>query len=72
MSNVTTVSLKLAPEHYAVVKAMAQGQGVSVSEFLRETLQDALDLERQLERLADFFGDKCLLREGVQASRVEL
>ena len=57
MSNVTTVSLKLAPEHYAVVKAMAQGQGVSVSEFLRETLQEALDLERQMERLASLFAE---------------
>ena len=57
MSNITTVSLKMAPEHYAVVKAMAQGQGVSVSEFLRETLQDALDLERQMERLASLFAD---------------
>ena len=57
MSNVSTVSLKMAPEHYVVVKAMAQGQGVSVSEFLRETLQDALDLERQMERLASLFAD---------------
>ena len=57
MSNVTTVSLKMAPEHYVVVKATAQGQGVSVSEFLRETLQDALDLERQMERLASLFAD---------------
>ena len=57
MSNVTTVSLKMAPEHYAVIKAMALGQGLSVSEFLRDTLQEALDLDRQMERLASMFAE---------------
>ena len=57
MSNIVTVSLKLAPEHYAVVKAMAQGERVSVSEFLRDTILQALDLERQMDRLASLFSD---------------
>ena len=55
MSNVMTVSLKMAPEHYTVVKAMALSQGLTVSAFLRETIQEALDLDRQMERLASVF-----------------
>jgi hypothetical protein len=50
-----TVSLKMAPEHHTVVKAMALGQGMTVSGFLREMIQKALDLDRQMERLASVF-----------------
>jgi hypothetical protein len=55
VANTSTVSLKLAPECYAVVRAMAMGQGLSVSEFLRLTLADALDMERQVERMNALF-----------------
>ena len=55
MSNVATVSFKIAPDRYAVLKAMAAGEGLSVSEFVRRTVEGALDLERQVERLAAVF-----------------
>ena len=56
MSNVATVSFKIAPDRYAILKAMAQGEGLSVSQFVRETVERALELERQVERLSALFG----------------
>ena len=44
MANVATVSFKLSPEGYAVLKAMAAGEGRSVSEFVRTTVTEALEL----------------------------
>ena len=52
-----TISFKLAPDYYAVVKAMAAGRGKSVSQFVRETLEEALDLEAQAERLTAVFSE---------------
>ncbi len=56
MSNVATVSFKIAPDRYAILKALATSQGLTVSQFLRQTVEDALDLEQQVERLVDFLG----------------
>ena len=50
-----TISFKLAPDYYAVVKAMAAGRGKSVSQFVRETLEEALDLDAQSDRLVTVF-----------------
>jgi predicted DNA-binding protein len=58
MANVATVSFKLSPEGYAVLKAMAAGEGRSVSEFVRATVTEALELEREVERLVEFFTAK--------------
>ena len=58
MSYGATISFKIAPDYYAVVKAMAAGQGKSVSEFVRETVEGALELEREAERLAALFGEE--------------
>lgn len=58
MSNVATVSFKIAPDRYAILKALATSQGLTVSQFLRQTVEDALDLEQQVERLVDFFGGR--------------
>ena len=57
MGKTATVSFKLAPERYALVQAMAKGQGVSLSEFVRETVEGALELDRQLDRLAAMFAE---------------
>ena len=57
MANTATVSFKLAPERYALVQAMAQGKGKSLSEFVRETVEGALDLDRQLDLLAALFAE---------------
>lgn len=59
MANCMTVSFKLAPEYYALVKAMAQGTGTTVSEFLRDSVLEALNLEGEMERLASLFTDGC-------------
>lgn len=58
MSNSALVSFKLPPEYYAVLKAMAKGQRVSLSEFVRETVVLALDLEGHGERLAAMFAEE--------------
>ena len=58
MSNVATVSFKMAPDRYAILKAMAQGEGLSVSQFVRETVERALELERQVDLLAAVFAGR--------------
>ena len=55
MSNTAIVSFKLAPDRYAVLKAMAEGQGKSMSEMVRETVEWALDLDRQARLMREFF-----------------
>ena len=55
MSNVATVSFKIAPDRYAILKAMAASQDLSISQFVRETVERALDLDQQVERLATLF-----------------
>ena len=55
MSNVATVSFKMRPEYYAVVKAMAESQGLSLSEFVRDTVERALELDVQARRLQALF-----------------
>jgi len=60
MSNVATVSFKLAAEHYAILRAMASGQGKSMSEFLRETVVQALELDEQTQRLAALYSEPTL------------
>jgi uncharacterized protein (DUF1778 family) len=57
MSNSALVSLRIAPEHYAVVKAMADSREQTLSEFVRDTLEQALDLDHQARLLAAFFAD---------------
>ena len=57
MTYAATISFKIAPDYYAVVKAMAAGQRKSVSEFVRETVEQALELEQEAERLAALFAD---------------
>lgn len=55
MSNTALVSFKLPPDRYAVLKAMAEGQGKSLSEMVRETVEYALDLDRQARLMQEFF-----------------
>jgi len=55
MSNTAIVSFKLPPERYAVLKAMAEGQGKSLSEMVRETVEWSLDLEGQARRMREYF-----------------
>ena len=61
MSNVATVSFKISPDRYTVLRALAEGEGVSVSAFVRRTMQEALDLERKAEHLTAPFAQE---REG--------
>ena len=55
MSNTAIVSFKLPPDRYAVLKAMAEGQGRSMSEMVREAVEEALDLDRQARLMREFF-----------------
>jgi hypothetical protein len=50
MANVATVSLKLSPEHFAVLRALARAESKSVSAFVRELVVEVLDLGAQAER----------------------
>ena len=61
MSNVATVSFKISPDRYAILRALAEGEGVSVSALVRRTVQEALDLERKGEHLTAPFAKE---REG--------
>ena len=57
MSNTALIRFKIGPEHYAVLKAMASSQHKSISQFVRETVVLALNLDDQAERLAEFFAE---------------
>ena len=46
-SIVATVSFKLTPAHYTVLQALATAEGKTVSRFVRETVTESLDLERE-------------------------
>ena len=72
MSNVATVSFKIAPDRYAILKALAASEGVSISEFVRRTVEEALDLEGQVERLADFLRGRGPSGQAHDPERVEL
>lgn len=55
MSKRRTVSFTVRPDQYLVLRAMAAGANKSLSAYLRETVDAALDLDRQAERLAALF-----------------
>jgi hypothetical protein len=44
MSNSVTVSFKLPPDHYAVLVALTRLDGSTVSEFVRDTITEHLNL----------------------------
>ena len=52
MANVATVSCKLSPEHYTVLRLIAEGQNSNVSELVRRAVIDTYDLQAHTERLA--------------------
>ena len=58
MANTATVSFKLPPEYYTVVKAMAAAESRSVSTFLRELVEEVLELDREMERLAALYAER--------------
>lgn len=55
MSNIVNVSFKVSPEHYTILVAMAQNGHGSLSEFCREVIIEALDLNSKVDDLASFF-----------------
>ena len=55
MPNTATVSFKLPPDRYAVLKALADGRGKTLSELVRETVEWALELDRRARLLKEFF-----------------
>ena len=55
MANTATVSFKLPPDRCAVLKALAEGQGKSLSELVRQTVEWALDLEQRARLPKEFF-----------------
>ena len=53
MPNNVTVSCKVDPAHYTVLQALAASDNKPLSQFIRDTLIRALDLEYHAERLAE-------------------
>ena len=53
MTNSAMISFRLEPDH-AVVKAMARSRGTPVSEFVREAVERALELDAHSRRFAAF------------------
>ncbi len=58
MNKSALVSFRLKPDHYAVLKALAGGQGTSLSEPVRETVEEALDLKSRAQQLQEFFAGR--------------
>ena len=54
MANIATVSFKLSPDQYTVLKALAASVDQSVSEFVRETVTDHLELDRKVIQMGIF------------------
>ena len=63
MSNVATVSFKISPDHYTVLKALAAGHDLTVSEFVRDTVTSALNLDHKAAQLTDFFSNGVRISE---------
>ena len=65
MSKPVTVSFKMEADQYTVLRAMATRTDLCLSAFLRQTVEQALELDRQLERLAAFLAEA----EGARCSQ---
>ena len=65
MSNVATVSFKLPPDYYTVLKAIAAGKSTTVSELVRDTVIMSLDLDLKAAAITSF------LSRSVQESESE-
>ena len=57
MSNTATVTFRISSEQFTVLKALAAAARMPLSQFVRETVEEALELERQMERLTAFFAE---------------
>ena len=57
MGNTTVVSFKVGPRHYVVLKALAAVRRMSMSEFVREAVTEALELDAQADRFRSLFDD---------------
>ncbi len=58
MNNSALVSFRLKPDRYAVLKALAEGQNESLSELVRETVEEALDLKGRARQLEEYFAGR--------------
>ena len=55
MGNTTVVSFKVAPRHHAMLRALASSRHMTLSEFLREAVAEALQLDEQADRFRALF-----------------
>lgn len=58
MNDKAIVSFRLEPDRYAVLQALADGEGKSLSELVRETVEEALDLDERTRQLREFFAGR--------------
>ncbi len=58
MNNSALVSFRLKPDRYAVLKALAAGENKSLSELVRETVEEALDLEERARQVQEYFAGR--------------
>ena len=55
MSNTATISFKIKPDYYTLLRAMAAGEGVSLSEYVRDAVIESKQLEIKAQALSSFF-----------------
>lgn len=58
MNHSALVSFRVTPERYALLKALADAQGKSLSELVRDTVEEALDLEERARELQEYFASR--------------
>jgi predicted DNA-binding protein len=56
MAKTATVSFKVSAEEYTILQVLAAQDGKALSTFIRDTVDEALDLEAELARLAELMG----------------
>ena len=56
MAKTATVSFKVSAEEYTILQVLAAQDGKPLSTFIRDTVDEALDLEAELARLAELMG----------------
>mgnify|MGYP000080959124 CR=1 FL=1 len=56
MAKTATISFKVSAEEYTILQVLAAQDGKPLSTFIRDELQEALDLESELARLAQLLG----------------
>jgi predicted transcriptional regulator len=64
MPNTATVCFKTTPTHFAILQGLAIARRTTVSALVRETVEEALDLEGQMAKIARYLREESAGLEG--------